>query len=111
MNDSVGVPGHRGQTTRILILAPLIVYPSLNASRALRARSGHLILDIHGRGQPRNGKQRGFVSRRRFYREFMRVDPIVGQRHRMGALDEPRTGIEWLLWRGMIGTCKFRGYQ
>lgn len=48
-DDCVGMPGHGGQTVRILILPSLIFYPPFNAPRALKGGSGQLFLRRDGR--------------------------------------------------------------
>lgn len=67
MDDGVGVSGHRGQKVGILILAPLILYPPLNASRALRTGSGGLPSGSGLHGDARKRKPRGFVERGWFW--------------------------------------------
>ena len=61
VNDCVGVPGHGGQTSGILILS-LIYYPLLNASRVLRTRPRRVSLTSGGPRHARARKQRGLVD-------------------------------------------------
>lgn len=66
VNDSVGMSRHGGQAVRILILSSLILYPPLNAPRALRAGSGQLFPSSDGYRHARARKQRGLVDGGRF---------------------------------------------